>query len=239
VRDVVRSLVDLVLPVGCGGCGVAGEPWCPRCAASLGQPVRVRPPCAACGAAVYALGSYRGALRTALLAYKERGRRDLAVPLGRALAAALPRLDQPCGAGPGGWTLVPAPSRWSAVTRRGGAHVALLAECAAAALAGAGARAAVAPALRMGRGVADSVGLDRAAREANLAGRVLVRTAGLPAPGTPVVLVDDVVTTGATAAACVAALRQAGVVVPSIVAVASAHSDHRSSFSARPYDRER
>ncbi|MGH3932559.1 MAG: ComF family protein, partial [Pseudonocardiaceae bacterium] len=97
----------------------------------------------------------------------------------------------------------------------------LLAERAAAVLAGAGIAAAVAPALRMASGVRDSVGLDRAARQANLAGRVLVRSAGLPGAGFPVVLVDDVVTTGATAATCVGALLQAGVEVPAIVVLAA------------------
>ncbi|MGH4025878.1 MAG: ComF family protein, partial [Pseudonocardiaceae bacterium] len=70
-------------------------------------------------------------------------------------------------------------------------------------------------------GVADSVGLGRDARQANLAGGVLLRRAGLPARGTPVVLVDDVVTTGSTAAACTAALLQAGTEVRAIVALAA------------------
>lgn len=167
---------------------------------------------------MYALGAYRGRLRTALLAYKERGRRDLACPLGDALAAALLTLLPPAS---GAVCLVPVPSRWSAAARRGGQHVALLADRAAAALAGAGVAAAVAPALRMAPGVRDSVGLDRASRQANLAGRVLVRSAGLPPAGIPVVLVDDVVTTGATAAACTSALLQVGVEVPAIVALAT------------------
>jgi predicted amidophosphoribosyltransferase len=173
----------------------------PRCPASL---------------PVYALGIYHGRLRTALLAYKERGRRDLAGPLGAALAAALGTLAP----GSGGLYLVPVPSRWSAAVRRGGQHVALLADRAAAALAGAGMAAAVAPALRMAPGVRDSVGLNLAEREANLAGRVLLRPAGLPPTGAPAVLVDDVVTTGATAAACAATLLQAGVEVPAIVVLA-------------------
>lgn len=221
----MRALLDLVLPAGCGGCAAPGPAWCCSCATELGAPVRVYPPCCAAGPPVYALGAYRGPLRLALLAYKERGRRDLATPLGGALAAALlallPGLDTGRRGGPGGIVMVPVPSRWSAASRRGGQHVALLADRAAAVLAGAGIVAAVAPALRMASGVRDSVGLDRAARQVNLAGRVLVRRAGLPGAGLPVVLVDDVVTTGATTATCAVALLQAGIEIPAIVVLAA------------------
>jgi predicted amidophosphoribosyltransferase len=215
---VLSSLLDLLLPVDCGGCGLPGPALCAVCTLSLGQAVRVYPPSCEAGPQVYALGTYQGRLRSALLAYKERGRRDLAAPLGAALSSALLHMEPQRG---GIW-LVPVPSRGAAAARRGGQHVELLAVRAAAALASAGVAAAVAPALRMGPGVRDSVGLAAAARQANLAGRVRPRRADLPPAGTPVVLVDDVVTTGATAAACVAALLRTGVVVPAIVVLAAA-----------------
>src|SRR5262249_35348482 len=159
-------LLDLVLPTDCGGCGVPGHALCPDCKALLAVPVPVHPSCCPARLPVYALGTYDGALRTTLLAYKERGRRDLAAPLGDALASAL--LPFP-GLSPerslrGGMWLVPVPSGGAAASRRGGQHVALVAQRAAAALAGAGVEAGVAPGLRMGRGVRDSIGLGAPAR---------------------------------------------------------------------------
>jgi predicted amidophosphoribosyltransferase len=219
---VLNALLDLMLPVNCGGCGEPGLLLCTDCEVLLRALARVYPPCCAADPPVYALGSYRGRLRGALLAYKERGRRDLAGPLGSALACALLRLKLATGSGSGGVWLVPVPSRRSAAARRGGQHVELLAQRAAAVLAGAGVAAAVAPALRVAAGARDSVGLTAVARQANLAGRVLVRRAGLPPAGTPVVLVDDVVTTGTTVLACTAALLQTGVEVPAIVVLAAA-----------------
>jgi predicted amidophosphoribosyltransferase len=68
----------------------------------------------------------------------------------------------------------------------------------------------VARPLRLSRGARDSVGLDAAQRAANLAGKVQVRPAALPPPGAVVLLVDDVLTTGATLSACRDALAPAG-----------------------------
>lgn len=89
-------------------------------------------------------------------------------------------------------------------------------------LARAGAPAAVAPALRLDPAARDAVGLDRAQRTANLAGRLQWCPEGAPPPRTAVVVLDDVVTTGATAAACVRALTDGGLTVTAVLTLTAA-----------------
>ncbi|GGL08718.1 ComF family protein [Nocardia jinanensis] len=150
----------------------------------------------------WALSRYRGPARQAVLAAKERNRRDLARPLGLALAAGLAELrdpDRPL-------ILVPSPSRSAAARRRGGDPVLRCAWIAARSLRS----CQVLPCLRVWWGVRDSAGLTARERDRNLRGRVNV----VPFPGhaanAQVVLVDDVLTTGATVSACARALVAAG-----------------------------
>jgi predicted amidophosphoribosyltransferase len=67
--------------------------------------------------------------------------------------------------------------------------------------------------------VRDSVGLGTAARERNVTGRVVLR--GRP-PRSEVLIVDDIVTTGATARESVRTLRAGGVRVAAVLALAVA-----------------
>lgn len=199
-------LLDLIIPQRCAGCAAPGVAWCPLCARSLRAPV---PVCRPGLIEAYALGEYRGPARRAVLAYKERGRRELAVPLGRALALAIPSIR----AGP--VVLVPAPSRPAAARSRGGQHMTTVAlRCAQFVP-----DARVVPALRLDGRAADSVGLDAEARAANLLGRLRPDPRRRPPPDMQAVVLDDVITTGATATACVAALKSIDVPVAAVLAL--------------------
>lgn len=217
VPATLAGVLDLILPLECGGCGASSIRWCDACAMELDvkpdEPHVVNPRIDP-EVPVFALGRYAGARRRAILAMKENGRGDLVTPLARALAVGVHRLltwgmiETPL-------TIVPAPTRRSAARRRGGDPVTRLARAAVAGHPD----IAVAPALRVKALARDSVGLGTSARERNLAGRVVLR--GRP-PCTEVVIVDDIVTTGATARESVRTLRAAGVRVAAVLAIAAA-----------------
>jgi predicted amidophosphoribosyltransferase len=200
----MRSILDLIVPSYCAGCDMPATNWCTDCAASLGAFPVARPGLAD----AYALAEYAGPARRAVLSYKEKGRRELSTVLGGALATALPTIR----AGP--YTLVPAPSRPSAARARYGQHMTAVARACAIALARAGHRASVAPVLRLSGRARDSVGLDPDARAANLQGRL--RCTGQAPP--EAVLLDDVITTGATAIASMTALQEAGTKTTTVLA---------------------
>lgn len=228
LTDVLTSAVDLVLPRPCPGCG-RGEPWCAGCAAALDRrPRRVQASDEALDAApglplppIRALARYTGPVRAAILAGKEGGRTDLPLRLGRSVGAALSRLPGWGVSGAQIW-IVPAPSRRVSARRRGGDPVTAMARAAARSLAGSGIPVGVAPCLVTSGKARDSVGLGASARVANLAGRVRFRRSAAPPAGARVVLLDDVVTTGATFVAAVRVLAEHGIEVTEALAVATA-----------------
>jgi predicted amidophosphoribosyltransferase len=165
------------------------------------------------GVPVLSLGRYAGARREAIVAVKEHGRADLIAPLAVALRAGLERLLV-WGVVGAPLTVVPAPTRRSAARRRGGDPVTRMARAATADLPGVD----VTQALRMRAMVRDSVGLSGADRQRNIAGRIKVTK---PVSG-EVLVVDDIVTTGATASESVRVLRIAGAQVAGVLAIANA-----------------
>lgn len=169
---------------------------------------------------VWALARYTGPVRAAIVAGKERGRRDLPATLGTALGQGLVRLRRSAPL-PGELWLVPAPSRRSAARARGGDPVTAMARAAARHSAAHGDPTGVAPCLVTTGAARDSVGLDAAARVENLADRVRLRAGGAPPPGAAVLLIDDVLTTGATSMAAIGVLRAAGLDVRGVLVLAA------------------
>ncbi|WP_138758687.1 ComF family protein [Modestobacter altitudinis] len=206
-----RALADLVLPRTCAGCALPGAVLCRRCRTLLTRPRLAQPRRHPPGfPPTVAAGAYAGPVQPAVIAFKEHGRAELAGPLGTALGLAVAAvLLGVSEAGSGPVLLVPVPSSAAAVRRRGRDHVRELADVAGAELRAAGVPARPAPLLARvgGRRVRDSAGLDAAQRRANLAGRYRARPG---APGARLVLVDDVVTSGATLTEAARALRAAG-----------------------------
>lgn len=164
------------------------------------------------------MGPYRGPYRSAVIAVKEHGRRDLAAPLGVAMAAAIATLAR-WGEIPDAPTLhlIPAPTRALAARRRGGDPVTRIAREAAKVL---GPRVHVDPLLVTDRRARDSAGLDAAARAANLRGNIRL-SQPRPVSG-PSLLLDDVLTTGTTSAESVRVLTRAGIGVAAVLVIAAA-----------------
>jgi predicted amidophosphoribosyltransferase len=222
--DLRATLTDLVLPAPCPGCGAASAPTvCPACLAMLGPPRRVRPQRVHPPGLprVFCLSGWESPARELVLAHKERGRTGLADPLGRALVPAAVLAAGGAGAA-GPVVLVPVPSRPGVRRSRGHDPVSRTAAATAATLRADGRRAWALPLLRHARTVSDQAGLTAGQRAANLAGALVVRAgAAGTGSGAPVVLVDDVLTTGATLAEAARALRAAGRTVAGAVVVAA------------------
>lgn len=209
------SPLDWLLPPRCGGCGRLGGWLCRRC---LGAIRRLEAPlCPRCGrelpfarasctcdrwlrhlSRLRAAAAYEGPLVPAVHRFKYRAWRSLARPLSGLLAAGLAVEGVPAAA------VVAVPLHAARQRARGYNQSELLAGELRRSLR---LRPPAGRLLRT-RNTRSQVGLDRVRRRENVAGAF--RWSGPAGAGEPVLLVDDVVTTGATLEACAAALAAAG-----------------------------
>ncbi|MGW6983947.1 ComF family protein [Streptomyces sp. NPDC054932] len=209
-----RELAGLVLPVDCAGCGAVRVLVCAGCRDALGGagagPVGPSPRPGGLPV-VWAAAVYEGAVRSLLLAHKERGALPLAGVLGAALAQAVLAGGRREAGGAGEVALVPVPSARRQVRARGHDPARRIALAAAGRLRRAGVPARVAPVLGLRRAVADQAGLGARQRRENLTGALAVRRGGRRlTDGARIVLVDDLITTGATLAEAARAVRAGG-----------------------------
>lgn len=213
-------MLDLLYPRRCASCGERGRvPLCEACdaaAAWIDEACRrcALPACRGCdgrGAAFDAAASaarYQGAARDALIAFKLLGERRAAAAMAGRMGDALARIAPPPGA-----PVTFVPSSAEAMRQRGFNPARTL----AIALARTAGRPAL-PLLRKTRRTPDLAGLGRAARRAALEGAF----ACAASPPDALVLVDDVLTTGATASACARALKSGGAGLVAVVTFARA-----------------
>jgi len=199
----------------CRVCGMPFEVF----AAGMGRMTETAPPVHLCGACrarppaysyARAAARYGDVVREAIHAFKFRGRRALAAPLGDLLAetaAALPVQ--------GVDLLVPVPLHRRRERERGFNQSGLLAHRVAAAW-GVSVSAEV---LARAAATLPQTDLGAMDRRANVRGAFRLRRPDVVA-GRHVVLVDDILTTGATAGECAALLRDAGAATVGVVTVA-------------------
>jgi ComF family protein len=188
-----RAILGFVFPPQCGGCETIGSGLCATCLPPA-TPIERRLPTLN----VRALGIYDGALRHAILALKS-GRRDVAEAFAQRISTLIPAEA----------TVVPIPTTAARRRQRGFDGCELIARQAF------GYR--VIAGLTQLRGETQR-GRDR---EARLIVRQRFRWRGEALNGARLVLLDDVVTTGATLEECAATLRAAGGVISEALVVAT------------------
>jgi ComF family protein len=163
--------------------------------------------------AAYCFGSYDGKLRELIHLYKYGRIQTLARPLADFLVRALP-LDERFDA------VTPVPLHWRKQWQRGFNQAELLARAIA--------RRRGIPVVRaLGRAryTQTQAGLSNTERRKNVAAAFRCRRAARTLAGRRVLLIDDVLTTGSTAAACARMLKQAG--AASVVVATVARVDRR------------
>ncbi|MGB7374659.1 double zinc ribbon domain-containing protein [Pontixanthobacter sp.] len=247
--DAVKPAVDLVYPPRCPLCGTAiaqqkglcapcwseliipGEPCCTTCQrpfpADYSEAAMVCGPCMADpprhdGIAAGTL--YNHASRALVLSFKHGRRIALSRMLAPLIIAQLPQLE-------GEWLVVPVPLHWSRLWYRGFNQAALLAEH----IAKATGQTLLVDGLRRTRRTQPLGGLGRKGRERMLSGSIRLHPRKSDVmKAAQVILVDDVLTSGATSDACVKALKRGGAKTVKIACFSRVLDEARGQNTAMP-----
>jgi ComF family protein len=217
LRRAASQALDAALPAACVGCGREGPPLCEACSPGLdrrleapaGVPIGLPGDLPAPLLQLDWCAPFSGTVRSALHAIKYGGEQRLAEPLGATIARRWTRI------GVGADIVTHVPVHAARARTRGYDQAQLIARAAARHLG-----LPYATLVTRERATTAQFDLDRGDRAANVAGAFVAR------PGTPaftgrwVLLIDDVVTTGATLAACAEALERAGALGTSAITVA-------------------
>ncbi len=216
LNQLKTAVTDLFLARNCSGCTAPGTLLCHECESALKPAPVVHEFLIHSGLhwlpAAYS-GAYRGALRRVLYTYKDHHIPELALHLSPLLAAAISEVREHVGTGPL-LRVVPVPSRKAAIRRRGFDPVHHLLRSMDTHQRG----GVLMPCLQDVRGKGASKRLDRTSRLRSSAAAFAVTRDIVP--GTEVIVVDDIITTGSTISEAARTLEQAGCRVRGVAAIA-------------------
>ncbi len=235
---LLRELGYLLFPRGCAGCDTPDAVLCGRCEAQFHHciPFRLRAGVLRSG---FACALYRGVVRNAILNWKDHGDEEcdgvFIATLNRLfddLLAGCGRVGEhsPDAVIPREVLIVSAPSSASSLHARGRSQLAPLAKALCAHANARGVRAAVVPLLIV-RANSKSVETNGADQRAQRARRTIcINERAIHAEETEacrtVILIDDIVTTGATINRCATVLTEHGYTVFTALALAYTPSKH-------------
>ncbi|KFI50199.1 ComF family protein [Bifidobacterium biavatii] len=207
MASVYGSALGVLLPRGCAGCDRPDDVLCDDCCILFGRTL-ARPVPGTTTGLCYGCGEYEGAVRRAILSWKDHGDEECDGRFAGLFADLACRGDV---ARPGERVaLVPAPSSAASMRTRGRWHMRDLAARTARLLSARGIDATCLPVLRSARLSSKSVETTSAAQRAERIRNSIVVVDAMACRRRELIIIDDIMTTGSTLRRCVAELNDAG-----------------------------